>query len=303
VLVVIIILAVVAVVVWKLLPRTGVFGRRLSAKSKAHLTRSRASLGPMSPRRCVRLTVREAQRRAVPMYVGSALPNVIRVGVFPREYVSWGPVAGSVASDIRSALQDLAAHDEMLSLAGDLFVEVVPDERARPHAPYFDMKLRGADQSSGSGRHAGGRPEPLTVPVRAVRKVPVAAAAEARTIHNPHGAYDAGVPTKRLCRVVVRVNAKVFAEFELVEGRHIIGRSSSAQVRIPESSVSKVHAELVIGRDEVTIRDLGSTNGTKVRWRADTAVPCGLADSDVVWLSKTVSFQVTGTGRRTHPED
>ena len=56
--------------------------------------------------------------------------------------------------------------------------------------------------------------------------------------------------------------------FLLEEGEHIIGRSSDAGVRVDEDSVSRRHVQLVIVDDRVTITDLGSTYGTKVRERS-----------------------------------
>ena len=55
--------------------------------------------------------------------------------------------------------------------------------------------------------------------------------------------------------------------FLLEEGEHIIGRSSEASVRVDEDSVSRKHLRLVIVDDHITITDLGSTYGTKVRER------------------------------------
>jgi two-component system, NtrC family, response regulator AtoC len=50
-------------------------------------------------------------------------------------------------------------------------------------------------------------------------------------------------------------------------GTVVIGRADSCAVRIDDSSVSRRHAELVLGR-EVRVRDLGSANGVFVRGRA-----------------------------------
>lgn len=48
----------------------------------------------------------------------------------------------------------------------------------------------------------------------------------------------------------------------LVEGSNLIGRLSSAHVRLTDSRVSRSHAELVVSGDRVVLRDLDSTNGT-----------------------------------------
>jgi len=55
--------------------------------------------------------------------------------------------------------------------------------------------------------------------------------------------------------------------YVLDEGEHVIGRSGDAGIRIDEDSVSRRHALLSIG-EQVTLTDLGSLNGTRVRDRA-----------------------------------
>ena len=55
--------------------------------------------------------------------------------------------------------------------------------------------------------------------------------------------------------------------YVVAEGDHVIGRSSEAGIRVDEDSVSRRHAQLSIG-ERVTLTDLGSLNGTRVRDRA-----------------------------------
>ncbi|ADB19171.1 PAS/PAC sensor hybrid histidine kinase [Pirellula staleyi DSM 6068] len=69
-----------------------------------------------------------------------------------------------------------------------------------------------------------------------------------------------------------------------------VGRSSDAQLWIPSSSVSKIHAEFFERDGQLYLRDLGSTNGTFVnaeRIRGDVAVQSG----DIVHFS-TLGFQI-----------
>lgn len=52
---------------------------------------------------------------------------------------------------------------------------------------------------------------------------------------------------------------------ELKAGESIIGRSRTAQVQVPDSTVSRQHARLLLGAlGEVSVEDLGSSNGTIV---------------------------------------
>lgn len=52
--------------------------------------------------------------------------------------------------------------------------------------------------------------------------------------------------------------------FPLVEGTHLVGRSDEAALKLPHSSVSRKHAEILVVGNQVTVRDLGSHNGTQL---------------------------------------
>ncbi|GMU65593.1 MAG: hypothetical protein AMXMBFR36_18670 [Acidobacteriota bacterium] len=51
---------------------------------------------------------------------------------------------------------------------------------------------------------------------------------------------------------------------ELREGESIIGRSRASTVHIPETTVSRQHAKVIVGDGMVRVADLGSSNGTFV---------------------------------------
>lgn len=56
--------------------------------------------------------------------------------------------------------------------------------------------------------------------------------------------------------------------FELDEGKHVLGRAVDCDVVLPESSVSRRHAELEYATGRARVRDLGSHNGTLVNGTA-----------------------------------
>jgi len=66
----------------------------------------------------------------------------------------------------------------------------------------------------------------------------------------------------------VNVNLIVFKpdgtrkDIPLKMGKYTVGRQSTASLRIPLPSVSRQHCELVIDGSRVSVRDLGSSNGT-----------------------------------------
>jgi serine phosphatase RsbU (regulator of sigma subunit) len=50
----------------------------------------------------------------------------------------------------------------------------------------------------------------------------------------------------------------------LRDGEQIVGRAATSHVRLPDSSVSRTHARIVLDGGKVTLTDLGSSNGTFV---------------------------------------
>jgi len=53
-------------------------------------------------------------------------------------------------------------------------------------------------------------------------------------------------------------------EFRLGNGTHIVGRDAGAEIRLDSAKVSRQHARVVVSGADLTIEDLGSTNGTFV---------------------------------------
>lgn len=52
--------------------------------------------------------------------------------------------------------------------------------------------------------------------------------------------------------------------FKIGPGKTVIGRREQCELRIPLSEISRKHAMLMVAENAVTIRDLGSANGTYV---------------------------------------
>jgi sigma-B regulation protein RsbU (phosphoserine phosphatase) len=52
--------------------------------------------------------------------------------------------------------------------------------------------------------------------------------------------------------------------FSLADGDHSVGRSSENEVQLPMARVSKKHAEIRINGERISVRDLGSRNGTEI---------------------------------------
>lgn len=81
----------------------------------------------------------------------------------------------------------------------------------------------------------------------------------------------------------------------LKEGRHVVGRTDEAKLRIPLATVSRKHCELVFEGDKLAIRDLGSSNGTFLNHeRVDKAE---LNPGDVVGIGPSCMLTVQIDGQ------
>ncbi|MGR6966722.1 FhaA domain-containing protein [Geodermatophilus sp. URMC 61] len=73
---------------------------------------------------------------------------------------------------------------------------------------------------------------------------------------------------------------------ELTTGRNVIGRGTDADIRLPDTGVSRKHVDVVLDDGTAIAEDLGSTNGTLVNGRRITRQP--LADGDVIRIGHSV---------------
>jgi diguanylate cyclase (GGDEF)-like protein len=62
--------------------------------------------------------------------------------------------------------------------------------------------------------------------------------------------------------LIVLAGSSVGEMYKVSDGQTIIGRGQQADVQVTDEGISRRHAEIVHERDEIVIRDLGSTNGT-----------------------------------------
>ncbi|WP_433889709.1 FtsK/SpoIIIE domain-containing protein [Streptomyces sp. CA-111067] len=90
--------------------------------------------------------------------------------------------------------------------------------------------------------------------------------------HGDHGQYGTygqyGLPTAEVARLRVVGGPDAGGVHLLPGGQARIGRSSEADVPLDDPDVSRLHCEVAVGADgEVTVMDLGSTNGTSVAGR------------------------------------
>lgn len=66
--------------------------------------------------------------------------------------------------------------------------------------------------------------------------------------------------------------------FDLVEARITVGRTPDNRIHIPDNSVSSHHAELVLEGADYVVKDLESTNGTRINGEKITTGPLRRGD-------------------------
>jgi DNA-binding winged helix-turn-helix (wHTH) protein len=70
----------------------------------------------------------------------------------------------------------------------------------------------------------------------------------------------------------------------LLEGANVIGRAPNATIQCDVAGVSRHHARVVVSKDEVSLEDLGSKNGTYLQGKRITSAR--LSDGDEIRIGK-----------------
>jgi len=90
----------------------------------------------------------------------------------------------------------------------------------------------------------------------------------------------AGLAVRRPC-LILYSGVDAGLPFDLDPGTVLLGRSIDAQLHVDSPGVSRQHAELQVGEDDVLLRDLGSSNGTFVN-EARISAPVRLDNGDLI---------------------
>ena len=99
-------------------------------------------------------------------------------------------------------------------------------------------------------------------------------------------------PVNRNAALVVIYGLDLGRKFDLTKENTVIGRSSKADIQVDQESISRNHAKLVAGSN-VTIRDLGSTNGTYVN-DDQISGEYSLRNGDMVKIGRTIFKFIAG---------
>jgi pSer/pThr/pTyr-binding forkhead associated (FHA) protein len=91
-------------------------------------------------------------------------------------------------------------------------------------------------------------------------------------------------------------------QIPLTSGETVVGRDPAVQVWLDSTGVSRRHARIDVDREDVTLEDLQSKNGTRLRGLQITA-PVRLADGDEIRFgSIAVTFRIWAASEATKTE-
>src|SRR5215468_3106210 len=117
---------------------------------------------------------------------------------------------------------------------------------------------------------------------------------DTRSINKADGDVAPG-ERDRPCLIVIR-GLNVGEMYKLGAAESIIGRGQGCEVEILDDGISRRHAAIAIGAGGVTLRDIGSRNGTYVNGQRVEA-PVALHDGDKIQLSSTTILKFTYADR------
>lgn len=236
-------------------PNMGVlqdFERRLEGAVEGFFARAfRSGLQPIELAKALQRYAEDAQHVTAD---GVVVPNVYRVRVSPKDRARFESLGESLPRELAEVVVRTAA-DRGWTLRGPVKVRVDVDEGVR----YGMYELSGRVEVVGQ---TPARAEP------APRPAPAPAATSASDGDAPGSGLDhtqvvSAVPRSTLALKVTSGSGQG-ASVPVVGTRLTMGRLSSCDLVVQDSTVSREHAALVRRGDRWWVIDLGSTNGTRV---------------------------------------
>jgi general secretion pathway protein A len=94
----------------------------------------------------------------------------------------------------------------------------------------------------------------------------------------------AGIGGRNLARLEILFRDQLVGEFQLAEGKTIIGRTPDNDLQIRSKFISRHHVQIVSSETESVLEDLNSTNGVFIR--SQRVKHQTLADGDIIQLGE-----------------
>ncbi len=187
------------------------------------------------------------------------------VTMHPRDVAAWKDVARDIERELCEA-GNLHAEREGYRMSSPVRVVLREDEHLRRGRFEVGFGMTGSGAQHGSGR--GGSAERVVHADEprgdgAVRANVTDGADESVTVVSTPASMATApsvATTSVTCALVLPDGSRHVLETERVT----VGRQSTCSIVIKDTNVSREHAQFRRGRDGWTVRDLGSTNGTKI---------------------------------------
>lgn len=223
----------------------------------------KSSIKPLQIGRRLLRTVDEERR--VDAQGRRVVPNSYLVHLSPRDREGFADLEPSLHQELTVALREyVKAEGYHVEGKARVSFHTNPDlKRGR-----FEIEARNLDQGTKTETAPGATEAPAAPPVLTV----------------VHDAFD---------RPPAVITLPGGQRVEIREGHYVLGRNLECDIVVNDSNVSRRHAEFTCAAGEVSVRDLGSTNGTRVNGVVVTGEQL-LQHGDVVGLgSVQVTFEVS----------
>ena len=253
------------------------FERRL--EGMVGLAFARVFKGKVHPAEIAHALQREADEQRSVLSGGRVLsPNLFVVTLGPVDHDNLAEWSDQLAAE----LADMVAEHidgEGYQTFGDVEVRLERDDDLRTGV--FEV----ASHVSDTG--APHRPEPAAAPPAPPGLPPLPPLAALRSGATDTGAQDppvVGRPGQLVTHALVVDGPGT--KHVLEQGSNVLGRGTEADIRLPDTGVSRKHADVQLHGSTVAVQDLGSTNGTLVNGRRVGSQE--LADGDVIRIGHSV---------------
>jgi FHA domain-containing protein len=255
------------------------FERRL--EGMVGLAFARVFKGKVHPAEIAHALQREADEQRSVLSGGRVLaPNLFVVTLGPVDHDNLAEWSEQLAAE----LADMVAEHiqaEGYQTFGDVEVRLERDEELRTGV--FEV----ASHVSDTGLPQ--RPEPAVhAPPSPPGLPPLPPLAAMRAHATDTGAQEptsvVGRPGMRVAHVLVVDGPGT--KHVLEQGSNVLGRGTEADIRLPDTGVSRKHVDVQLHGGTVIVEDLGSTNGTLVNGRRVGSQE--LADGDVIRIGHSV---------------
>jgi len=242
--------------------------------------------GKVHPAEIAKALQREADEQRSVMGEGRVLaPNVYDVRLGPTDYDNLAEWSGQLASELADMVSE-HIDDEGWQVFGQVQVRL---ERAEDlPTGVFEVSSHVADPAARPGSRADAVAVPPAPPLHgsgAVPPLPPLPGRVATDTGRQHPSVVGRAGSKPGVTHVLVVDGPG-TRHELTTGRNVIGRGTDADIRLPDTGVSRKHVDVVLDSGTAVVEDLGSTNGTLVNGRRVTRQ--ALSDGDVIRIGHSV---------------